>query len=150
MRLFASIALALMTFSASVRAETPSSGTLTIETATGAVTFAIEIADEPNERSRGLMFRDSLDENAGMLFIYPQPRIASFWMKNTRIPLDMIFIEEGGEIISIAPETVPFSLSPVRSPVPVTLILEIDGGDAARLGIAVGDKTHWEVDETEN
>jgi uncharacterized membrane protein (UPF0127 family) len=81
-----------------------------------------------------------------MLFIYPAPRIASFWMKNTRIPLDMLFIDADGEITSIARETVPFSLTPVRSTEPVKFILEIDGGDADRLGIAVGDRMTWEVD----
>ena len=127
-------------------AETPTRGSLEIETERGEVTLAIEIADEPNERSQGLMFRESLPENSGMLFIYPAPRIASFWMKNTRIPLDMLFIDVDGEITSIARETVPFSLTPVRSTEPVKFILEIDGGDADRLGIAVGDRMTWEVD----
>jgi len=128
-------------------AETATNGTLEIETDDGTVTLSIEIADEPNERSRGLMFREALDDDAGMLFIYPVPRIASFWMKNTLIPLDMIFIDEGGEVTSIARETVPHSLKPVRSTAPVKYILEIDGGDADRLGIGVGDAMTWTVEK---
>ena len=146
MRLILALALSLAPGSASW-AETATNGTLEIETDDGTVTLSIEIADEPNERSRGLMFRDALDDDSGMLFIYPVPRIASFWMKNTLIPLDMIFIDQSGEVTSIARETVPYSLKPVRSTVPVKYILEIDGGDAERLGIEAGNKMSWEVHE---
>jgi len=120
-----------------------SRGVLEVRTESKAIEFQIEIADDPAERSRGLMFRESLDEQSGMLFIYPRPRIASFWMKNTLISLDMIFIDADGKVASIATNTTPLSLKPVSSGVPVLTVLEIDAGDAERLGIRVGDTVKW-------
>lgn len=124
-------------------AETFSNGILEIQSDSEVIRLNIEIADDADERSRGLMFRKSLDDDAGMLFIYPEPRIASFWMKNTLIPLDMLFIDADGKIESIATKTTPFSLKAVRSGAPVLTVLEIDGGDAERLGIDVGDTVKW-------
>ena len=101
--------------------------------------FTVEIADDVQERSRGLMFRQSMAEDAGMLFIYPTERVASFWMKNTYIPLDMLFIASDGTILQIAPMTEPHSLVPVRSDAPVRAVLEINGGLSGTLGIEPGD-----------
>ena len=101
--------------------------------------FTVEIADDVQERSRGLMFRQSMAEDAGMLFLYPDERIASFWMKNTYIPLDMLFIASDGTILQIAPMTEPHSLTPVRSDAPVRAVLEINGGLSGTLGIEPGD-----------
>ncbi len=144
MKFIACFAGAILTLVAGfARAETASVGSLTIETASQVHAFRIEIADEPAERSRGLMFRDSLAEDAGMLFIYPSPRIASFWMKNTEISLDMLFIDAQGMIDSIARETTPFSLKPVKSDGEVLSVFEISGGQADALGIAVGDTVEW-------
>lgn len=117
---------------------------LSIATATGKVhTFSIEVAQSPEEQERGLMFRDSLPENGGMIFPLQPPRIASFWMKNTVIPLDMLFIRSDGTIARIAPETTPYSLEPVTSLEPVSAVLELAGGKAAKLGIAEDDKVSW-------
>lgn len=138
-----SLSLAFFLITQAVVAGTPSEGVLEIETESEVLKFQIEIADEEDERSRGLMFRKSLDEMSGMLFIYPNQRIASFWMKNTLISLDMLFIDAEGRIASIARKTTPLSLSSVRSGVPVLSVLEIDGGDAERLGISVGDTVKW-------
>ncbi len=124
-------------------AGTPSEGVLEIKTESDSVKIQIEIADEPDERSRGLMFRESLDALSGMLFIYPTPRIASFWMKNTLIPLDIVFVDAEGRVATIAPQTTPLSLKPVTSGVPVLTVLEVAGGEAERLGIAVGDAVEW-------
>ena len=135
--------LALFAVSWPAYAEAFSNGELSIETDSKTLQFQIEIADEADERSRGLMFRESLADDEGMLFIYPSPRIASFWMKNTQIPLDMLFIDEDGHILSIARETTPFSLKPVLSGGLVTSVLEISGGLAATLGIDVGDRVEW-------
>ena len=135
------VALFLMVQSAA--ANTFSQGTLEIQTESDVLKFQIEIADDEKERSRGLMFRKSLDEMSGMLFIYPEPRVASFWMKNTLISLDMVFIDAEGRVASIATNTTPLSLSAVSSGVPVLTVLEIDGGDAERLGIDVGDTVKW-------
>ena len=120
-----------------------------IETESKTLEFQIEIADDAEERSRGLMFREALDEQSGMLFIYPTPRIASFWMKNTLISLDMLFIDTDGKIASIARKTQPLSLKSVSSVVPVLTVLEIEGGDAERLGIDVGDTVKWKETSVE-
>ncbi len=120
-------------------AETPSSGVLEVRSADRTYRFEIEIADKPEERSRGLMFRESMDADAGMLFIYPNERIASFWMKNTLIPLDMLFISNEGRILQIAPRVQPLTLDTVESTEPVRAVLELNGGRAEELGIMPGD-----------
>ncbi|NHF72259.1 DUF192 domain-containing protein [Paracoccus xiamenensis] len=104
----------------------------------------VEIADDPAERAQGLMNRSSLAENSGMLFIFEEPREAAFWMKNTLIPLDMIFMDAKGVIRHIHPSAVPHDLTPVPGaapgdPAPERLmVLEVAGGEAARLGLTVG------------
>ncbi len=137
------LSVALCLVSQFAFANTLTRGVLEIQTESDVLEFQIEIADDAQERSQGLMFRESLDEQSGMLFIYPTPRIASFWMKNTLISLDMLFIDAEGRIASIATETVPLSLKSVSSGVPVLTVLEIDAGDSERLGIRVGDTVKW-------
>ena len=102
-------------------------------------TFKIEMAVTPAERSRGLMNRRELAPDAGMLFDYGKPRLVSFWMKDTLIPLDMIFIKEDGRIARIAKRTIPLSLAAVPSGEAVLAVLEVIGGTADRLGIGPGD-----------
>ena len=102
--------------------------------------FTVEIAESDATRARGLMFRESMAVDAGMLFIYPRTQITSFWMKNTLIPLDMLFIRDDGEIVQIAADAVPGSLKSIRSTQPVRAVLEINGGLAAALGIEIGDR----------
>jgi uncharacterized protein len=104
----------------------------------GQESFSVEVADEPPERSRGLMFRDSLDPAAGMLFVYETPRRASFWMKNTLIPLDMIFADVTGTVTRVHADAVPGDTTPIDGGDDVAFVLEINGGLAARLGIAPG------------
>lgn len=117
---------------------------LEIRTAAGkAHGFKVEVARTESEQARGLMFRESLAPDAGMIFPMDPPRPASFWMKNTIIPLDMIFVRPDGTIARIAADTVPYSLDPVDSGEPVSAVLEIAGGRAAELGIAEGDKVSW-------
>ena len=106
--------------------------------------FKVEVARTDAEQARGLMFRESLAPDAGMIFPMDPPRPASFWMKNTVIPLDMIFVRPDGVIARIAAETVPYSLDPVDSGEPVAAVLEIAGGRAAQLGISEGDKVTWQ------
>lgn len=113
---------------------------LTIESANGAHTFTVEVADEPEEITTGLMNRKSMDADAGMLFDFGQPREAAMWMKNTLIPLDMLFMDPNGKIIAIARETVPGSLRTISPGVPVKSVLELNGGRAAELGIEPGDE----------
>lgn len=113
---------------------------LEIQTADARHAFIVELALTPDQRSRGLMFRESLAADAGMLFIFEAARPVSFWMKNTLIPLDMLFIAPDGRIATIAAMTTPHSEQPVPSGVPVLGVLEVAGGTAAHLGIAVGDR----------
>jgi uncharacterized protein len=105
--------------------------------------FKVEVARSGEEQARGLMFRESLPRGTGMIFPFKPPRPASFWMKNTLIPLDMIFVRADGSIAMIAAETVPHSLQPVGTSEPVAAVLEIAGGEAARLGIVEDDKVVW-------
>ena len=89
------------------------------------------------------MFRDRLAGDAGMIFPMNPPRVASFWMRNTLIPLDMIFIRADGTIARIAARTEPYSLEPISSGEPVAAVLEIKGGRSAELGIADDDRVDW-------
>ena len=106
----------------------------------GSRSFAIEIADDPEEQARGLMFRPALAADAGMLFVYATPRPANFWMRNTMIALDMIFIDDTGRIESIAERTDPYSERVSSSQGDVRAVLEISGGLSRELGIGPGDQ----------
>ena len=116
---------------------------LTIASKGGTHRFFVEVAVTPEQQAQGLMHRQSLAPDQGMIFPYDPPRPASFWMKNTLIPLDMIFIRPDGTIARIAENTVPMSLEPVPSLEPVSAVLEIAGGRAGELGIREGDKVSW-------
>lgn len=105
--------------------------------------FTVEIARTTAQQARGLMFRTSLADDKGMVFPFPELRIASFWMKNTVIPLDIIFVREDGTIENIAANTTPYSTDPVVSTAPVAAVLELRGGLAAQLGIKPGDTVRW-------
>jgi hypothetical protein len=105
--------------------------------------FTVEVAQTPEEQAQGLMFRRSLGPNAGMLFPFNPPRPASFWMKNTLIPLDLVFTRGDGRIERIGANAVPQSLEPVTSKGPVVAVLEIAGGRAAQLGLKEGDQVIW-------
>jgi uncharacterized protein len=113
---------------------------LTIETATGPVSFLVEMARSPAEQSRGLMFRTLVPPGTGMLFLHDRPRPVSMWMKNTPTPLDMLFIDQEGTIESIARDTTPFSETVISSNGPIAGVLEIRAGEAERLGIQEGDR----------
>jgi uncharacterized membrane protein (UPF0127 family) len=104
----------------------------------GGESFAVEVADDDAERARGLMFRETLDPAAGMLFVYESPRRAMFWMKNTLIPLDMIFADATGTVTRVHSNAVPGDLTPIDGGEGVAFVLEINGGLAQRLGIAPG------------
>ena len=118
---------------------------LTIETKRGPVRFTIELATTPDQQQHGLMFRRSLAQNAGMLFLYGTDSPHSFWMKNTIIPLDILFVKRDGAIARIAANAKPLSEEPIPSGGPVRAVLEIPGGRAAQLGVAVGDKVRHSV-----
>ncbi len=101
--------------------------------------FEVEVARDEHERGRGLMYRKSLGANSGMLFLFPEPVTPAFWMKNTLIPLDMVFIDEKGLILGIHNRAIPHNLTPISPSGPVKAVLEINGGQAEKLGLRVGD-----------
>ncbi len=111
---------------------------LMIETDSGIVTLDVEIADTPALRRRGLMFRQRLPRGRGMLLLWPRPSMAALWMKNTLIPLDMVFIDAGGRIVHIHENAQPGDLTPVAPGRPVIAVLEIPAGEARRLGLRTG------------
>ncbi|MDR7114729.1 uncharacterized membrane protein (UPF0127 family) [Caulobacter sp. BE254] len=123
-------------------AATPSSKLDTVEilTSRGRVKFTVELAVTRAEQERGLMFRKALAPDRGMLFPYNPPQRAAFWMKNTLIPLDILYIAPDGRVLSIARNAVPHDETPLPSGGLVRGVLEIPGGRAAQLGILPGDR----------
>ena len=105
----------------------------------GTARFTVELALTPQDQSRGLMFRDSMPRMAGMLFVYDEEQEVAFWMRNTLIPLDMIFVDQAGTVVRVHDEAVPGDETPIPSGAPTTAVLEINGGLADRLGIEAGD-----------
>jgi uncharacterized membrane protein (UPF0127 family) len=118
---------------------------LTIVSATGRHRFKIEIAETPAQMEQGLMFRTSLPPDAGMLFIYKDPTIATMWMRNTLIPLDMLFVDARGRIVNIHQRAVPQSLDVIAAAAPVRAVIELNGGTATRLGIKPGDQVIYPI-----
>ena len=116
---------------------------LTIASANGRHAFRVEVARSEPEQAKGLMFRTAMGADEGMIFPMEPPRQASFWMKNTVIALDLVFIGPHKRIESIAANAVPYSLSPISSRGNVSAVLELNGGRAAQLGLAAGDRIEW-------
>lgn len=112
---------------------------LVIETENGPVTFTVELAESQAARTRGMMHRPSMEPDAGMLFDFEVEQVVSIWMRNTMIPLDIIYIRSDGTIAKIVANAVPYSLRPMYSDYPVVGVLEIAGGRSAELGIDAGD-----------
>jgi uncharacterized membrane protein (UPF0127 family) len=105
--------------------------------------FEVEVARTIEQQARGLMFRERLGDGEGMIFPFEAPRPASFWMSNTLIALDMLFIRADGTIARIARRTTPLTDDPVRSGEPVAAVLELRGGRTEELGIEEGDRVAW-------
>ncbi|SFR49208.1 DUF192 domain-containing protein [Litoreibacter janthinus] len=105
----------------------------------GSISFRVEIADDFQERATGLMNRDSLPMLSGMLFVYERPQPLAFWMRNTLIPLDMIFVEPTGKVAKIHANAVPLDETAISGGDGLTHVLEIGGGLAAKFGISEGD-----------
>jgi uncharacterized protein len=141
---FAAALLLAGTVAAGLAAQAPAQAagraTLEIITKTGVHPFAVELVTNDAERARGLMFRKELPEGQGMLFDFEREQPVSFWMHNTYISLDMIFIRGDGRILSIAENTEPLSDRLVPSGGPVRAVLEVIAGTAVKLGIAPGDR----------
>ena len=120
------------------RAESCSADSVQLRGDWGQSRFNVEIADDEAERARGLMYRDSMPASAGMLFVYDAPRPLSFWMRNTLIPLDMLFVDATGVVRHIHHNAVPLDETPISGGDDLLSVLEINGGMAKRLGIDVG------------
>jgi uncharacterized membrane protein (UPF0127 family) len=115
---------------------------LTIHSASGDHRFNVEVADTPAQQQTGMMFRRSVAGDRGMIFPYDPPQDVAFWMKNTLIPLDMIFIRADGTIARIATAKA-LDETPVPGGEPVSAVLELRAGRAAELGIREGDRVEW-------
>ena len=118
---------------------------LDVATARGVYHFTVEVADTDKTREYGLMFRKSLAPNRGMLFDFKTVQPVTFWMENTLIPLDMLFIAPDGRVISVARNAVPLSKSLIPSGGPVLGVLEIKGGRAAAIGVEPGDRVQNQI-----
>ena len=118
---------------------------LTIVSASGRHPFKIELAETPAQMEQGLMFRRSLAPDAGMLFDFKQPTVATMWMHNTLIPLDMLFVDQQGRIVNIAQRAVPESDATIAAAAPVRAVIELNGGTAARLDIKPGDRVLYPI-----
>jgi uncharacterized protein len=128
---------------------TPAAATPTprviVVTATGArLPVAVELARSDEERTRGLMYRRELAPEAGMLFFFSENEERAFWMKNTLIPLDMVFIDDGGRVVGLVERAEPLTTSPRDPGVPSRYVLEVNGGWAARHGVRPGDRVEFE------
>jgi uncharacterized membrane protein (UPF0127 family) len=113
---------------------------LTVVTAGGLQKFTIELALSDAQMEQGLMFRRNLAPDAGMLFDFKRPTVVTMWMKNTFIPLDMLFLDERGQIVDIHERAVPQSLDIIAAKAATRYVIELNGGTVARLGIKTGDK----------
>ena len=134
--------IAILSVVGPVLAATTERECLLIETQSAITAFQVEIADSPETMSLGLMWRTDLREDRGMLFVYDPPRHASFWMKNTLIPLDMLFIAVDGTVHRIEYNAQPLSLESIPSGIPVRAVLEIAAGVADKVGVQPGDRVH--------
>lgn len=114
-------------------------GKLVLNTSTGAYTFNVEVVDTNESRAQGLMYRTELADDAGMLFDFKEQREVSFWMRNTFIPLDMIFIDAQGVVKNIHVNAIPHDVTGIPSEGPVQFVLEIPGGRSEEIGLKVGD-----------
>ncbi len=116
---------------------------LTVVTASGPHAFTVEVAATPAEQERGLMFRQTMGADEGMIFPMAPPRPTAFWMKNTVIPLDIIFIGANHKVLNVAANAVPYDLSPLPSDGDAAGVLELNGGRAAQIGLKAGDTVIW-------
>jgi uncharacterized membrane protein (UPF0127 family) len=115
---------------------------LEIDTASGPHILQVEVMHTEQERERGLMFRKYLPKDRGMLFDFPVEQPVMMWMKNTYIPLDMVFVDHNGRVVGIARNAEPLSETIIPSGAPAAGVLEINGGEAAALGLETGDVVH--------
>ena len=137
---FAAVRLAFALLLVSAAAACSADNHAVFHTAKGDFAFTVEIADTEQLRERGLMFRTSLAPDAGMLFDYHKEQQAAFWMQNTLIPLDMVFISADGIVKTIHVNARPMDTTAIPSEVPIRFVMEIPGGRSQEIGLKVGDK----------
>ena len=137
------LALILMAAPLLGRTHAAEQGTLEIATKSGVRVFSVELAVTDDERAKGLMFRKEVPEGYGMLFDFKKEQMVTMWMKNTYVPLDMLFIKSDGRIARIAENTKVLSEDIIPSGQPVRAVLEVVGGTAPKYGIAAGDKVAY-------
>ncbi len=118
---------------------------VTVATETGVTMFTVEMADTPDMQQRGLMFRQRMPEDRGMLFDFGEPRRVAMWMKNTLISLDMIFIRADGTVAGIAKRTKPGSLDTLGVAEPIKAVLEVAGGMSDKIGLKPGDTIYHRI-----
>ena len=135
----------LLTLGTAAPAAAQDLSSLTIETAGGERRFAVELADDAASRRRGLMFRQSMPLDHGMLFDFKRDIYISMWMRNTFIPLDMLFLDKSGRVTFIRENATPGSLDTIQPPDRNRAVLELRGGTVARLGIATGDQVEHKI-----
>jgi uncharacterized membrane protein (UPF0127 family) len=128
----------LLVFCAGAASAGCTANTLELRSDAGAQRFSVEIADSEAERSKGLMFRTEMPSAAGMLFVYQQPKHTYFWMKDTLIPLDMVFADPRGQVTKVQSNAIPQDLTPIDGGEGVMFVLEINAGLAKRMGIVPG------------
>lgn len=153
LKLVCAVLLSVILFSASLtlsaRAQPqptlPQSELVIVTSGKGPQRFTVELAENDQSRARGMMFRQSMAPDAGMLFDFKQEQMASFWMRNTLIPLDMIFIKADGTILNIHQRAIPRDETGINSAGPVRAVLEVNGGTASRLGIRPGDRVQHAI-----
>jgi uncharacterized protein len=116
--------------------------TIVIDARGGPARFKVEVAADLESQERGLMNRKNLAPDAGMIFDFHRAQFVTFWMKDTYIPLDMLFVRADGTISTIEPNAIPMSTDPIRSREPIVAVIELNGGRAHDLGIEPGDKVH--------
>lgn len=116
---------------------------LIVRSTRGPVTIKVEIADTPDARAHGLMYRQDLAADAGMLFIFPTESEQRFWMKNTPLPLDMVFIGSDRRIVGIVPDTRPFTTNPLGVAALSQYVLEVHAGFCAKHGLSAGDAVEF-------
>jgi uncharacterized protein len=143
------VAAALIVFAGCTGATPPSAPlpvtTVTIDSDHGPVRFKVEVAADSQSQEYGLMNRKTMAPDAGMLFDFHSSQCETFWMKDTILSLDMLFIRADGTISSIAADAVPYSTTPIPSAEPIRAVLELNGGRSAALGIVPGQKVHGAI-----
>ncbi|WMS45176.1 DUF192 domain-containing protein (plasmid) [Acuticoccus sp. MNP-M23] len=134
----AALAFALAAFTRGPEPEAAPLDVATVATSAGPIT--VEIASDPATRARGLMYRQTMPRDHGMWFVYPSEAPRAFWMKNTPLPLDIVFVAGDGRVVSIAHDATPFSTDPIPSAAPARFVLEVNAGVADEIGLAPGDR----------